>query len=290
MEYAIKEIARVIGAKTNQLLDDTVSLLLTDSRRLSFPEKSLFFALKTKTNDGHRYIQELYKLRVRNFVVSDMLPEFESMKDANFLIVKDTLRALQKLATHHRKQFNIPVIGITGSNGKTIVKEFLYQLLHNEFNIVRSPRSYNSQLGVPLSVWQMSEKNTLGIFEAGISQPDEMERLQPIIAPTIGIITNIGEAHQENFLSSNQKCMEKLTLFNDCEAIIYDGDDLFIANCIESACLSHKAIAWSRTDSEAPLFIESIDKKEFETIIHCTLLGFNRVVTIPFRTTLLSRT
>lgn len=158
MEYAIKEIARVIGAKTNQLLDDTVSLLLTDSRRLSFPEKSLFFALKTKTNDGHRYIQELYKLRVRNFVVSDMLPEFESMKDANFLIVKDTLRALQKLATHHRKQFNIPVIGITGSNGKTIVKEFLYQLLHNEFNIVRSPRSYNSQLGVPLSVWQMSEK------------------------------------------------------------------------------------------------------------------------------------
>lgn len=265
MEYAIKEIARVIGAKTNQLLDDTVSLLLTDSRRLSFPEKSLFFALKTKTNDGHRYIQELYKLRVRNFVVSDMLPEFESMKDANFLIVKDTLRALQKLATHHRKQFNIPVIGITGSNGKTIVKEFLYQLLHNEFNIVRSPRSYNSQLGVPLSVWQMSEKNTLGIFEAGISQPDEMERLQPIIAPTIGIITNIGEAHQENFLSSNQKCMEKLTLFNDCEAIIYDGDDLFIANCIESACLSHKAIAWSRTDSEAPLFIESIDKKEFET-------------------------
>lgn len=122
MEYAIKEIARVIGAKTNQLLDDTVSLLLTDSRRLSFPEKSLFFALKTKTNDGHRYIQELYKLRVRNFVVSDMLPEFESMKDANFLIVKDTLRALQKLATHHRKQFNIPVIGITGSNGKTIVR------------------------------------------------------------------------------------------------------------------------------------------------------------------------
>ena len=190
MEYAIKEIARVIGAKTNQLLDDTVSLLLTDSRRLSFPEKSLFFALKTKTNDGHRYIQELYKLRVRNFVVSDMLPEFESMKDANFLIVKDTLRALQKLATHHRKQFNIPVIGITGSNGKTIVKEFLYQLLHNEFNIVRSPRSYNSQLGVPLSVWQMSEKNTLGIFEAGISQPDEMERLQPIIAPTIGIIVS----------------------------------------------------------------------------------------------------
>lgn len=282
MEYAIKEIARIIGAEIRQLLDCHISLLLTDSRRLSFPEKSLFFALKTKTNDGHRYIKELYNLKVRNFVVSQMLPEFEEMKDANFLVVKDTLRALQKLAAHHRKRFSIPVIGITGSNGKTIVKEFLYQLLRNEFNIVRSPRSYNSQVGVPISVWQMNEKHSLGIFEAGISQPDEMERLQPIISPTIGIITNIGEAHQENFVSSNQKCMEKLTLFNECEAIIYDGDNLFISNCIESACLSHKAIAWSRTDSEAPLFIESIEKGEVETVIRCTLLGFDQVVTIPF--------
>ena len=290
MEYAIKEIARVIGAKTNQLLDDTVSLLLTDSRRLSFPEKSLFFALKTKTNDGHRYIQELYKLRVRNFVVSDMLPEFESMKDANFLIVKDTLRALQKLATHHRKQFNIPVIGITGSNGKTIVKEFLYQLLHNEFNIVRSPRSYNSQLGVPLSVWQMSEKNTLGIFEAGISQPDEMERLQPIIAPTIGIITNIGEAHQENFLSSNQKCMEKLTLFNDCEAIIYDGDDLFIANCTNRLAFpikrSRGAVRTPRLLCLSSLSIRKSLRRSF-TVLYWASTG-----SLPFRsrTTLLSRT
>lgn len=282
MVYAIKDIARIINASTNELNDDTVSLLLTDSRRLSFPEQSLFFAIKTKTNNGHKYIQELYKLRVRNFVVSEMLPEFEKMEDANFLVVKDTIRALQKLATYHRKRFDIPVIGITGSNGKTIVKEFLYQLLHNEFNIVRSPRSYNSQIGVPLSVWQMNEKNTLGIFEAGISQPDEMENLQPIIAPTVGIITNIGEAHQENFISTNQKCMEKLALFNDCEAIIYDGDDMFISDCIESACLSHKAIAWSRKDSDAPLFIESIEKKEHETVIHCTLLGFNQVVTIPF--------
>lgn len=282
MEYAIQEIASVIGSSTRPAHESRISLLLTDSRRLSFPEQSLFFALRTKTNDGHKYIQELYNLRVRNFVVSEPLPEFERMPDANFLVVKDTLRALQRLAAFHRKRFNIPVIGITGSNGKTVVKEFLYQLLHNEFNIVRSPRSYNSQLGVPLSVWQMNERNTLGIFEAGISQPDEMERLQPIIAPTIGVITNIGEAHQENFLSTTQKCMEKLELFNDCEAIIYDGDDLFIANCIESACLSHKAIAWSRTDSEAPLFIESVEKHERETVIHCTLLGFNQVVTIPF--------
>lgn len=282
MEYAITDVAQIIGAKTNTLHEATISILLTDSRRLSFPETTLFFALPTKTNDGHRYVQDLYKLRVRNFVVSRMLPEFESMTDANFLLVKDTLRALQKLATHHRKRFSIPVIGITGSNGKTVVKEFLYQLLHNEFDIVRSPRSYNSQIGVPLSVWEMNEKNTLGIFEAGISQPDEMEYLQPIIAPTIGVLTSIGEAHQENFISLNQKCQEKLTLFTDSEAIIYDGDNAFIANAIESACLSHKAIAWSRTDTEAPLYIESIEKRADDTIIRCTLLGFDKTYVIPF--------
>lgn len=282
MNYSIKEIAGIIGAKKDKLADSSISILLTDSRRLSFPEQSLFFAIRTKTNDGHKYIPELYKLRVRHFVVSEMPPAAEAMPDAAFLVVKDPLKALQKLAAFHRKRFDIPVIGITGSNGKTIVKEFLYQLLRSEFNIVRSPRSYNSQLGVPLSVWQMNDKNTLGIFEAGISQPDEMERLQPIIAPTIGIITNIGEAHQENFISITQKCLEKLALFNDCEAIIYDGDNAFISNCIESACLSHKAITWSRTDSEAPLFIESIEKKENETVITCTLLGFSRVITIPF--------
>ena len=282
MEYAITDVAQIIGAKTNTLHEATISILLTDSRRLSFPETTLFFALPTKTNDGHRYVQDLYKLRVRNFVVSRMLPEFESMTDANFLLVKDTLRALQKLATHHRKRFSIPVIGITGSNGKTVVKEFLYQLLHNEFDIVRSPRSYNSQIGVPLSVWEMNEKNTLGIFEAGISQPDEMEYLQPIIAPTIGVLTSIGEAHQENFISLNQKCQEKLTLFTDSEAIIYDGDNAFIANAIESACLSHKAIAWSRTDTEAPLYIESIEKRADDTVIRCTLLGFDKTYVIPF--------
>jgi len=282
MEYTIKEIARITGATYEKLIPATISVLLTDSRRLSVPEESLFFALKTKTNNGQKYIRELYNLRVRNFIVNERLPEFNEMPDANFLVVKDTLKALQRLVAHHRKRFNIPVIGITGSNGKTIVKEFLYQLLHKDFNIVRSPRSYNSQIGVPLSVWQMNEKHTLGIFEAGISQPDEMDRLQPIIAPTIGIITNIGEAHQENFFSVNEKCLEKLLLFKDCEAIIYDGDNTFISHSIEAACLSHKAIAWSRIDSDAPLFIESIQKKENETTIVCTLLGLSIQYTIPF--------
>lgn len=282
MEYQIQEVARAISARPAEWHDAVISILLTDSRRLSFPEASLFFALKTKTNDGHRYIKDLYKLGVRNFVVSDVLPEFSTVPDANFLIVKDTLRALQKLVAFHRKRFHIPVIGITGSNGKTIVKEFLYQLLRGEFNIVRSPRSYNSQIGVPLSVWEMNDRHTLGIFEAGISQPDEMELLQPIIAPTVGVITSIGEAHQENFVSMGQKCREKLQLFADSEAIIYDGDNTLIADAMEASCLSHKAIVWSRTDTEAPLYIESIEKKANETVIHCAMLGFERVYTIPF--------
>lgn len=282
MEYKIKEIAKILGIRSGKWTDDTISLLLTDSRRLSFPEKSLFFALRTKTNDGHKYIEDLYKLRVRHFVVSEMLPVFETMPDANFLCVKDTEKALQKLAAYHRSRFDIPVIGITGSNGKTIVKEFLYQLLHEEFHIVRSPRSYNSQIGVPLSVWAMNEKHTLGLFEAGISQPDEMERLQPIIAPKIGVITNLGEAHQENFFSLNQKCLEKLQLFAEAETIIYNGDDAILSHCIESALLSHKAVAWSRINSEAPLYISSVKKNEGETTLSCVLFGIEREITIPF--------
>lgn len=282
MEYKVKEIAKILDIPVEKYGDDSISILLTDSRRLSFPEKSLFFAIRTKTNDGHKYVEELYRLRVRNFVVSTMLPAFDSMTDANFFLVKDTVAALQKLAARHRKRFDIPVIGITGSNGKTVVKEFLYQMLHEDFNIVRSPRSYNSQTGVPLSVWEMNGKHTLGIFEAGISQPDEMEKLQPVINPKIGVITNLGEAHQENFFSINQKCMEKLRLFTDAEAIIYNGDDAILANCMESALLSHKAVAWSKTNKEAPLYISSIKKKGEKTELACTLFGINLNFTIPF--------
>jgi alanine racemase len=282
MEYRIKDIARMMEAEVNGTDEGTISLLLTDSRRLSFPAQSLFFALRTQTNDGHKYVEELYKLRVRYFVVSEMPPGSGRMPEACFLVVKDTVKALQKLAAHHRRQFRIPVIGITGSNGKTMVKEFLYQLLHSEFHIVRSPRSYNSQIGVPLSVWEMDEKHTLGIFEAGISQPDEMEKLQPVIAPTIGILTHIGEAHQENFVSAVRKCQEKLRLFTDVETLIYNSDDDLVSYCIESACLSHKAVGWSRVNSEAPLFVREVVKRERETALHCVLLGIEREITIPF--------
>lgn len=283
MSYTTSEIARIIKAeKSAPFTDYTLSALLTDSRSLTFPDETLFFALITERNDGHRYIEELYQKGVRNFVIEHQVEHQKQMGDANFLMVKDTLAALQALAAYHRRQFNIPVIGITGSNGKTTVKEWLYQLLQPNFNIVRSPRSYNSQIGVPLSVWQMNEKTELAIFEAGISQPDEMQKLENIIKPTIGVITNIGEAHQEGFQTIQQKCMEKLSLLEGCECIIYNSDDPIIQECIEKRCLGTCAIAWSRKNVNSPLYISNIVKGAETTRIDFTYLQYQRSITIPF--------
>ena len=282
MSYQIKEIATIIKANCQALHDATIAHLLTDSRTLSYPETSLFFAIKTKTNDGHKYIFDLYGAGVKNFVVADEWPEFAQMSGANFLYVKNVTAALQKLAAHHRKRFSIPVIGITGSNGKTVVKELLYQLMQADFSIVRSPRSYNSQIGVPLSVWEMKAHHTLGIFEAGISRMDEMDRLRPVIAPTIGVITNIGEAHQENFKSIKEKCMEKLSLFRDSDVIIYNADDRKIEAALEGLCLSYKVFGWSRKDTDAAIFVNAIQKGETTTKLRCTMMGLVREFTIPF--------
>ncbi|MDR2917135.1 MAG: bifunctional UDP-N-acetylmuramoyl-tripeptide:D-alanyl-D-alanine ligase/alanine racemase [Tannerella sp.] len=282
MSYSIKEISGIIKAGCNIVDNRMVAHLLTDSRAISFPETTLFFALKTKTNNGHKYVGDLYKLGVRNFVISEEFPAYGQMHEANFLLVKDTLRALQLLTAYHRKRFSIPVVGITGSNGKTIVKELLYQLMHMDFNIVRSPRSYNSQIGVPLSVWGMNEQHTLGIFEAGISLPHEMDGLRPVILPTIGVITNIGEAHQENFRSAKEKCKEKLSLFIDSDVIIYNADDKLIENALEASCLSYKAIGWSRKDADATLYVNSIEKGEDTTRLRCTMMGITHEYVVPF--------
>ncbi len=283
MKYPIHKIAKILDAITTELYDAEISILLTDSRQVFFPAETLFFALSTKNNDGHKYVDELYGLGVRNFVVSHLLPEWESYDDANFLVVTNTLNALQRLAAYHRKQFDIPVIGITGSNGKTVVKEWLYQILHQDFNITHSPRSYNSQIGVPLSVWQMNDQTQLGIFEAGISQPEEMSKLEAIIHPTIGILTNIGQAHQEGFKSMKQKCLEKLELFINCDAIVCEEENELIDECMEIACLSHKRLTWSRKGSpDSPLYIMKIEKGETSSVIHYALLGMVSKATIPF--------
>ena len=202
MTYSIEKVTTLIGARRYGDQAANIGFLLTDSRSLCFPEETLFFALKSGRRNGHEFIPDLYRRGVRNFVV-DALPQdyATTYPGSNFLKVISPLEALQRLAERHRDEFNIPVVGVTGSNGKTIVKEWLYQLLSPSLSVTRSPRSYNSQIGVPLSVWLLGEQSQVGVFEAGISQPGEMQALRNIIQPTIGVITNIGSAHQENFPS-----------------------------------------------------------------------------------------
>ena len=224
--YTIRHIASLLNVEAKLANGNAViEQLLTDSRRVIFPETTLFFAIVTQRRDAHNFIAELYERGVRNFAVHIDF-DVTAFTKANFIFTEDTLAALQSLAAYHRKQFSYPVIAITGSNGKTIVKEWLYQLLSADYTIVRSPRSYNSQLGVPLSVWQMNDDFNLAIFEAGISMPGEMQKLADIIQPNIGILTNIGNAHDENFISSAQKTEEKCKLFAGCDTVILNGDNL----------------------------------------------------------------
>lgn len=285
MSYTIEHIEEIIGARRIGGVPSDISWLLTDSRSLSFPEETLFFALKTRRNDGANYVAELYSRGVRNFVVNSQDEERMQqlgMADANLLLVGDTLAALQRLAVYHCGTFSIPVIGITGSNGKTVVKEWLHQLLSPDKNIVRSPRSYNSQIGVPLSVWQLNDSAQLGIFEAGISQPGEMERLADMIQPTIGVLTNIGSAHQENFFSMQEKCMEKLKLFKTCDVIVYNGDDELIADCMQQSGFFGRDLAWSRKDSDRALFIRKIEKQDLQTVVRYRYLDMDNSYTLPF--------
>lgn len=224
MDYSISDIGKILGLPLMGSNDHPVRQLVIDSRKIYFPETSLFFALVSSRQDGHRYIPELYKKGVRSFVVSEVINE-ALYPGACFLRAEDTLYALQKIAAYRRHLFSYPVIGITGSNGKTIVKEWLFQLLNNEYNIVRSPKSYNSQVGVPLSVWQMDALHELAIFEAGISLPGEMEKLQKMIDPTIGIFTFLGDAHDEGFEDHQQKINEKLQLFSNSKILFYCADE-----------------------------------------------------------------
>ena len=263
-------------------VDREICDLLIDSRRVDVAGQTLFFALISHRNDGHKYIEDLYQSGVRAFVVN-RLPE-EEHPDACYIVVQDVLKALQQLAAYHRNQFDIPVIGITGSNGKTIVKEWLAQLLSPDYNLVRSPKSYNSQVGVPLSVWQMNKTHQLGIFEAGISKPDEMPALQRIIKPTIGIFTNIGQAHEENFISYMQKAGEKLNLFTQVETLIYCMDYYDIQQVILRADLGKKVrlLPWSKKFKEVPVYVDKVEKKEKLTAI--TLVYQNETLRfdIPF--------
>ena len=218
--YKIKDIANIIKAKALLInKDDSIQNLLFDSRKIDNPSLSLFFALKSN-RDGHDFLDDAYTHGIRNFVVEKNRVHFFNFPNANFLEVEDVLLSLQTLAAYHRAQFNYPVIAIAGSNGKTIVKDWLYQLLSPDFAIVRSPKSFNSQIGVALSLWQMSDDYNLALIEAGISKPHEMEALQKMINPEIGVLTNIKKAHFENFESKEEKILEKMKLFKNADIFI----------------------------------------------------------------------
>lgn len=249
MTYTIEKIGQILGGRWLQKTrpEALVEHLTFDTRLISAPAGTLFFALVGERHDGHRYLQQAYDTGVRHFVVSKM-PDSKVFPEADILLVADTLTALQTLAAHHREQFDLPVIGITGSNGKTIVKEWLYQLLHRKFNIVRSPKSYNSQIGVPLSVWQIRPEHTLGIFEAGISKMAEMERLERIIRPDIGIFTNLGPAHREGFPSDAAKLAEKMRLFDHAKTLVFCAGHEMIARAAQKwarAKPGRRLIGWS---------------------------------------------
>lgn len=286
--YTVSEIAKLVNAVFLQRDADTVvEHLLLDSRKLLFPQTSLFFSLSTERRSGNSFIDELYEKGVRHFVVDESFaPQVSKYPEATFLKVDDVLAALQLLVANHRRQFDIPVIGITGSNGKTIVKEWLYQLLSADYSIVRSPKSYNSQIGVPISVWQLNSHHTLGIFEAGISQPGEMQNLEKMILPSIGVFTNIGEAHSEGFINTLEKINEKLQLFTHCKILICGCDNAELNDAVIEFVKKLKdnglqLFTWGKRNG-ANLHVNSVTKQNSITNITASLKGETISISIPF--------
>ncbi len=280
MIYTLGEIATIVKGRLIGKKDFEIDTLLYDSRRIIPSFKSLFFALRGR-RDGHDFIQDMIDRGVKAFIVEKIPP---TAKDANFIVVKNSLDALQKLASYHRSKFNIPVIAITGSNGKTIVKDWTARLLGNYYNVVANPKSFNSQLGVPLSVWSIEPHHQIAIFEAGISQPYEMDKLEKIIQPDIGIFTILGDAHQENFSSIEQKLHEKLKLFENCKTIIYPRQDALVYKTIETLFPDRRLVTWTDQENlQADLEITGISQKDNFTTITALYQKQNTIsIKIPF--------
>jgi alanine racemase len=279
--YLISELSQWITCQSIINKDIKISHLITDSRSVTNPENSCFIAISGKNHDGHHYIPRLYQQGVRCFMVEQDYKINKELSEANYLIVANSLKEFQNLVIHKRNRYNCPVIGITGSNGKTIVKEWISQLIGSTKILVRSPRSYNSQIGVPLSVWQLNANSELGIFEAGISQKGEMEKIAPIISPTIGLITNIGAAHQENFSSRKEKLLEKLKLFTNSQVIIYCADLPFIHEGIRELYPDKKSISWG-TNKNADLRVVYKKSSASLTLVECIWQNEAFKLSIPF--------
>jgi len=278
------DIAGIINGKLTGIPDLPVTDIITDSRQLSFTEGLAFFAIRGKNHDGHLFIENIYKKGVRTFIVEKLPENSDLFGDASFIQVGDTIRALQDLAAYKRKKFRSPVVAVTGSAGKTIVKEWLADILGIGMPVIRSPKSYNSQIGVPLSVWKLDEKFKLGIFEAGISLPGEMEKLREIINPDIGVITNIGEAHSENFPDKDSKAREKLKLFENASLIIYCRDQEIVHRLIreDKKLNSRKLIDWSLKNSEAAIYVREKPINGNKTRIEMRFRGKIHDFIIPF--------
>jgi len=282
LPYKIQHIVQTINGQpiNAPLKDATIHHLLLDSRKVLFQKASLFFALPGKHHNGHQYISTLYEKGVRNFVISENV-DWQEMPEANFIRVENTLVALQTLVAFHRSQFSLKTIGVTGSNGKTIVKEWLFQLLRDEYSIVRSPRSYNSQIGVPLSIWQINQEHQLGIFEAGISEMNEMEKLSKIIQCDIGLFTNIGPAHSEGFESIETKIDQKLLLFENAETIIYCLDDHRVKAAIKRLG-NKKNFTWSKKQEADLQITEIIKNPDGSSYITGLVRSVKHQISIPF--------
>lgn len=260
LNYDLEEFSQMIaGTLLQEGKDSKVNNVLIDSRRIGLRQNTVFFALRGDAHNGHDYIDALYVRGIEFFVVSET-PDLKKIPNATVLKVENTQTALQMFAKAHRKKFSIPLIGITGSNGKTIVKEWVYDALYRDYKIARSPKSYNSQVGVPLSVLNLNEENNLAVFEAGISKPGEMEILRGIISPTIGIFTNIGAAHQENFDSYLEKANEKAILFEDADVIIYCKDHKLVHDALTGMYPEEKLLSWSNKGIDAKLKVSVLSK------------------------------
>lgn len=286
MPINLKNIIQTLHAKwfggNSDINIDHISI---DSRSLQNGPKTLFFALSGPNNNAHDYIPDLIEKGVHNFVVTE-IPEKYTQR-ANYIVVENPLVALQEVAAYYRSLFNFPIIGLTGSNGKTIVKEWLNFLLSPDYNIIRSPKSYNSQVGVPLSVIAINEKHNLGIFEAGISTVAEMDKLEKIIKPTIGLLTNIGSAHDEGFLNLVQKIDEKLLLFKECPVIIYQKNEV-VHSCLtqfaaEYMLESRQLFSWSFTDKNANVLISTKESHNESTLIKYLYENETNDFSIPFQ-------
>lgn len=283
--YSLQEVLEITNGNLNGNTGGMhIRFLSFDSRTVLAGPETLFFALRGNLRDGHQYVRDAYLRGVRAFVVEEV-PKLSDFTEAVFIRVPDSLEALQKLAAYHRDRFHYPVVGITGSNGKTIVKEWLSELMAPEYKIIRSPRSYNSQIGNPLSVWLMDEQFNLAIFEAGISKPGEMEKLEKLLHPEWGVFTHLGQAHLENFRNQRHLVKEKLQLFNHSKHFVYCSDFGELQKAVttkKTEGWSADLFRWSQEDEDADLFINKVERRKDGSQLHAIFSGDEVEIFLPF--------